>query len=144
MVVVLGTVHIAEGAIAHFLDELPAFQSRVAGQFSFAFALLGHYALEYGGIVVFLLLFSLVLSVSGYSGRMTGLGGDISVVSASSGGVGVLLVCSTLQRLMCLHVRVAHAILLVCLLCGAALIVVLEALLLSVYVGDMGGGLILG
>lgn len=145
MVVVLGAIHIAEGTVAHLLDQLPAFQSWVARKLAFALALFSHYPLEYRGIVVFLFLVSLLVALDGVGSGVAGLGGDITVVHGG-GGVSVLVVAAALQRLVLLHVRIAHAILLMCLLCsaGEVVVVVVEALLLGMHVGDMGGGLILG
>ena len=93
-IVVLGTVDVAEGAIAHLLEQSPSFEAGVFGQLAFAGSLFGYYAFEYLGVVVLLLLISLLLLVDGFGGSMSGLGSNSSVIDCGDrevtlGGVGL-------------------------------------------------------
>jgi len=147
MLVVLGAIDVAEGAITHLLHQRPPLQTGVSRQLAFALALLGDDALEDGRIVIFLLLIPLVtllLGVDRVGGGMSGLGGLVAVVAPTGGGEGGLVLSMCLQGLVLVDVGVTQAELLVLLLCLGVAIVVVAPLLLGVDVGDVGSGLVRG
>lgn len=83
-VVVLGAVNIAEGAVAHLLDQSVSLQTGVTRQLALAFTLLGNNALEDRAVIVFLLTLALLLIVYGTSCGVASLGSDASVVYCRS------------------------------------------------------------
>ena len=90
---VLGPIDITEGAVAHLLDQLPAFEARISRELAFAFTLFGNDALENRRVIIFLFLVSLGLGVYGTGGGMTGLCGNISIVDGGCREVVLLWCC---------------------------------------------------
>lgn len=140
MLGILRSVDIGKGAIAHLLDELPAFEARISRQLAFAFALLGNDALKNRRVVVFLLLVLLLLGIRSARGGMACFGGDISVVHGG-GGIVLFLGRGGLKGLVLVDIRIAHAhVLGLGVVAGMALV---ESLLLGVDIGNVCGGLVL-
>ena len=109
---VLCAVDVAEGAVAHLLNQLPSFETGVSRQLALALTLLGDDSLQDIRVDFLLCLLLLLLLVDGMSRSLAGTSGHISVITTSSDGEVTLSgVC--LQRLMCVDVWITHGVLVV-------------------------------
>lgn len=128
-------VDIAEGAIAHLLDQGPALQAWIPGELALGLTLLGYDTLEHLGVDLGLLGVTLLPVAHGVGGSIASLGGDVAVV-ASAGADGIVAVGSgsMLQGLVA-HGRFGDAM-----MDGVGGVVAL-LLRLGVDVGDVGSGL---
>lgn len=138
VVEVLGAVDVAEGAVAHLLDELIALQAGIARQLALALALLGDYALQDGRVVILLCLLLFLLLVDGVGGGMAGTCGLPAVVA----GLRRVFLRRRMSLRLSVVVDVGLADAVRCRLLGSAIVLV-AAMLLGVDGGDVGGGLVL-
>ncbi len=129
---VLCSVDVAEGAVAHLLDENPSLQTRISGQLSSALPLLGHDPLQDRRIVVGLsvggsgVLLDLLVVAGRPRSRVSGSCGDVAVVER-----GDRVICLRhvgVQRLVVHHIWIAESV---------VLGLVAVTLLLGVHIGDV-------
>lgn len=113
--VVLGSVHIAESAITHLLDECPSFQARVFRQFALALPLLGHDPLYYRRVEILLPLDrasvcrSFLMVAGSLRGDSSGLCSDVAVIDIR-GRVISTWNMSMLQWLVIQDIGVAYCV----------------------------------
>lgn len=131
---VLGAVDITEGTVAHLLQQDPALQAWVLGEFALALPFLGDDAFNNAWVQVFGPLLELLLVAGGLGSGSSSLSGDVSVVDVGGGEVGWL--CGgMLQRFVGGNVGITEAVMILGRRRG------LIALLMSVHGGDVGGGI---
>lgn len=132
--VVLCTVHIAEGAVAHLLQQRVPIKAGISRQLAFALAFLSYYAFDDGRVIVGLAIFgsssmgSLLLLVvtSSSSGHISSLCRHIAVIDCCRREVALEL-GSSLEWLVVVDVGVTYAIL-----------VLIESLLMGVHILNVG------
>lgn len=98
LIIVARAIDIAEGAVAHLLDQGPAFQAGIMGELAFVLTLFRHYPLQHVAINVLGLLLALLLLISRASCHVAGPCGDIAPIPGDRGGVVVILCRSSGRR----------------------------------------------
>jgi hypothetical protein len=134
---VAGAVHVAEGAVAHLLDQVPALEPGVAGHLALGLALLCDDAFEHRRVDCLALCGRLHLLLVGCCafGSGTGLGSDVAVVSGSRADRVVAVGDVAVRGRLLGHDGLRHAM-----VDGVGGVVTL-LLRLGVDVGDVGRGL---
>ena len=125
---VFGAVDVAEGTVAHLLDQDETLQARIAGHLVGLFSLFGHERLDVGvsGATLDFLIFPLCLSSS-----MASLGSDIAIVAGGDGKLSRVVYASLVVLLFLVgQLGLAYAMMIL--------------LLLDVDRRNVGGGLVAG
>jgi hypothetical protein len=78
-------IDVAEGAIAHLLQQLPPFQTRVFGQLPLALVLLGNHPGQILVLDLLALCAGLLLGAGGVRGDVPGLGAPIPRIGPGAG-----------------------------------------------------------
>lgn len=135
------TVDVAEGAVAHLLEQRPALQTRIVGHLALGFPLLCHDAFQHGGVDIPVLGAGsssgllLVLVTCGARSCVSSLGSNVAIVNGGDRVTGVGLDVG----LLLVHDRLADAYML-----RLWVMISLLRLMLGVDVGNVCRGLAVG